>query len=179
MRNLSDDNRKRIGIVRNKRSSDSPKSPTFKRDTQLLETLIVKKLEESPVSSGNLAATLFDDHFPLIERLTPFWQQREVLRAIRRIRRELGRQNASTEQYPLPGFEGIPERVRINGRQPRFGTLTYAQTLEYLRTLKNQVKTDSQLIANVEKLLSLMKKHATQEPDITVREVCEREHNRP
>ncbi len=175
MRNLKDDNRKRLGIVRNKRSSDAPETATFKRDIQLLEKVVIKKLEESPVSAGNLAATLFDDHFLLIERLTPYWQHAEVLSTIRRIRRELGRQNPATEQYPLPGFEGMPERIRLNGRQPRFAALTYMQAVEYLRTLETQTKIDAQLVAKMRGLVALMEKYVRQEPEITVREVCERE----
>lgn len=174
MRNPNDDNRKQIHTARNKRSGDSPETPTFKRDIQLLEKLIVKKLEESPVSSGNLTATLFDDHFPLIERLTPYWQHREVLRAIRRIRREIGRQNPP-EQYALPGFEGMPERVRLNGSQPRLAALTHPQALQYLWSLEAQTKTDAELVAKVRKLVALMQKYTRQEPEITVREVCERE----
>src|ERR1700690_4353389 len=105
MRNLNNDNRKRIQNVRTIRSSVSAESSTFNRDTQMLEKAILTKLQEKPVNSDNLVAMLTDQEPALIQRLTPHWQYKAILRVIRRMRLHLTRKNPDAPQYPLPGFE--------------------------------------------------------------------------
>lgn len=152
----------------------STETNTFKRDIQLLEKVILKKLDEKPISSGNLLAVLFDEQSALIGHLTPHWQHREVLRAIRSVRQEIGRRDGEA-QYDLPGFEEFPARVRVGGSQPYLAAMRVAGTVEYLESLESQEKSDGARIAKVRILVGLMKKYSRHEPEITVREVCERE----
>jgi hypothetical protein len=157
------------------RDQQSTEANTFKRDIQLLEKAILKKLDESPISSGNLAAILLSEQRTVIDRLTPHWQQREVLRAIRSVRQETGRQDGNADQYLLPGFEDLPQRIIIQGHKPRLAAITHPEALKYLATLEAQEKRDLARIAKVKALLALMEKYIKMEPEITVREVCERE----
>ena len=175
MRNLKRLNTEARKDARPSKDQQSTETNTFKRDIQLLEKVILKKLDEKPVSSGNLLANLFDEQYPLIERLTPHWQRREVSRAIRSVRQEVGRQEGSTNQYLLPGFEDFPQRIRIGAHQPRLAAIGHPELSEYLTELEAQEKRDAGRIAKVKELLILMEKYIQAEPGITVREVCERE----
>jgi hypothetical protein len=150
----------------------------FKKGIQLLERVILKKLDEKPISSGNLLANLFDEEYALIESLTPHWQRREVSRAIRSVRQEIGRRDSNTDQYILPGFEDFPQRVRIAGHQPKVAALRHQGVSQYLAELEAQEKLNAGRIAKVKELLALMEKYIQNEPEITVREVCEREADR-
>jgi hypothetical protein len=175
MRNLKHDT---IGINKSARSSrdqQSTETNAFKRDIQLLEKAILKKLDEKPISSGNLAAIILSEQETLIDRLTPHWQHREILRAIRSVRQEIGRQEGQADQYVLPGFEDLPQRIIIGKHKPRLAAITYPGVSKYLAILEAQEKRDTERIAKVKRLLALMEKYIQSEPTITVREVCERE----
>ena len=175
MRNLREDNRNRIHDVRTIRSSDYGESSTFIKDTQLLEKAILTKLQEKPVNSDNLVAILTDQETALIQRLTPHWQYKAILRIIRRMRLHLTRKNPDTPQYPLPGFEDMGERVRINGHEKRFAALTHELAIAHVRELEGNVKANSTRIARMHELISMMEPYSRTDPNITVREVCERE----
>ena len=174
MRNLHRLNTEARKDARHTLCQSSTGTNTFKRDFQLLEKTILKKLDEKPVSSGNLLATIRDEYPELIERLMPYWADREIMRAIRSARREAGRQGG-TAQYVLPGFEEFPARVRVGGRQPYLAAMEVSGTVEYLESLESQEKRDGARIAKMRLLVSLMKDYSRIEPHITVREVCERE----
>ena len=175
MRNPREDNRKRIHDVRTIRSSDYGESSTFTKDMQRLEKAILTKLQEKPMNSDNLVAMLTDHEQSLIQRLTPHWQYKAILRVIRRIRLHLARENPGQQQYPLPGFEDMGERVRIEGHEKRFAALTYELALAHVRELEADGKANSARIGRMHELLSLMEPYSRLEPEITVREVCQRE----
>src|ERR1035437_5292558 len=123
MRSLKNVNTQARNTVRPSMGQQSTGTNAFKKGIQLLDRVILKKLDEKPISSGNLLANLFDEEYALIESLTPHWQRREVSRAIRSVRQEVGRQEGSTNQYLLPGFEDFPQRIRIGAHQPRLAAI--------------------------------------------------------
>ena len=149
-------------------------SEPFKQALQTLENAIVKKLAEIPISRGNLLAVILDEQLAEIQTLTPRWQSREVLRIIRRIQQQISEREAEADQYLLPGFEDLPRRIRLDGKRQHLATATYATLCEYLE-IQEQHQLENPRIIALRAMVDLMKKYARHEPQITVREVCERE----
>jgi hypothetical protein len=149
-------------------------SEPFKQALQALENAIVKKLAEIPISRGNLLAVILGEQSAEIEALTPQWQRREVLRIIRRIQQHIAERETEADQYLLPGFEDLPRRIRLDGKRQHLATATYATLCEYLEIQERHQLENPRIIA-LRAMVSLMKKYARHEPEITVREVCERE----
>jgi hypothetical protein len=156
-----------------RRDASTP-SESFKKALQTLEKTILQKLDEKPISSGNLRAVLFEQQFALIECLTPHWQQQEVARIIRRIVRQLKEQEAADSQYLLPGFEALPHRISLGKRRQHLSAATYPELCQYLELMERQQQESPRLV-QMRAMVDLMKKYARHEPEITVREVCERE----
>jgi hypothetical protein len=149
-------------------------SEPFKQALQALENAIVKKLAETPISRGNLLAVILGEQSTEIEALTPQWQRREVLRIIRRIQQQISEREAEADQYLLPGFEDLPRRIRLNGKRQHLATATYATLCEYLEIQERHQLENPRIIA-LRAMVKLMKRYVRDEPEITMREVCERE----
>jgi hypothetical protein len=149
-------------------------SESFKKALQVLEKVILQKLLEKPISSGNLLAVLLDEQSALLERLTPEWQRQELARVIRRIQRDLNRQEAMDSQYLLPGFERLPKRISMGDKRQHLSSATHPELSRYLEVLERKQQESPRLI-QLRAMVKLMWKYARQEPAITVREVCERE----
>lgn len=149
-------------------------SEPFKTDLQTLEKAILQKLAEKPISRGNLLAVTLEEQSAVIQRLAPQWQRREVLRIIRRLQQRIASEEAEADQYLLPGFEDLPRRIRLAGKRQHLATATYATLCEYLEIQERHQLENPRIVA-LRAMVKLMKKYARQEPEITVREVCERE----
>ena len=147
-------------------------SRTFKRDIQLLERTIFAKIEEKPVSRGNLRAEVMEQEAATIERLSPQWDCEQVDRLIRRVYQLIAREN--NNQYRLPGFPILPIRITINKTQRALAAAKCPDVCAYLETEERKYQ-DSPRILQLRALADLMRKYARGEPEITVREVCERE----
>ena len=159
------------------RRDASALSEPFKTALQAIENAIVKKLAEIPISRGNLLAVILGEQSAAIDALTPQWQRREVLRIIRRIQQQISEREAEADQYLLPGFENLPRRIRLDGKRQHLATATYATLCAYLE-LQEQHQSNNPRIIALRAMVGLMKKYARHEPDITIREVCEREGDR-
>ena len=85
MRNLKNDNTQTTKHSRPSRDALSVVSNTFKRDIQLLEKVILKKLNEKPVSSGNLLAAYFSKSTKSEIVLTPSRLKAPQLRCLLKV----------------------------------------------------------------------------------------------
>lgn len=152
----------------------SSESRAFKRATQVLDKAIREKLEEKPRPRGTLMPIIAEEQFAAIETLIPLWKYRMLQRAIGSVERKMRKEDRA-EQYPLPGFDCIPLRLEIGEKQPRLSAATEPTILEYLAQEEAKRRVDTPRITQLRALAKLMKKYTPTEPEITVREVFERE----
>lgn len=121
------------------------------------------------------ASLLISEERALIDANTPAWQHREVVRLLRAKRLELARKRRAEDQYVLPGFEGLPQRIVIReGKRRPLARATYRQLRDYFEFLRKRQLNNPRL-TQVKALVQLVQGYARMEPGITVKEVWERE----
>lgn len=142
-----------------------------------LEKAIENVILESETDTNIEAQTaiVIQENGEIIEALTAEWQFQQVLRMVRKKRLEIKRKARIEEQYLLPGFEELPERITItNGQRRPLADATYHQLREYLAVLHKRHRA-ARRVQQIKALMELVRKYQIDEPGITVREVCNRE----
>jgi cytochrome P450 len=98
----------------------------------------------------------------------------EVVRRLRREKIRQARQDRDHYQLPLPGFERLPQTIRLAGKRRPLQDATYRELRQYLAALHQRHREDPK-IAEVQKLIDMVKKYAANAPRITVKEAAELE----
>jgi hypothetical protein len=133
-----------------------------------VETAIYENRRDMPLME--LRDQIWTDQAEIVQVLSPFWERAQILHMIRKARRKLN----PPEQFLLPGFEALPLVFRVEKRKLHLAQATQSDLQAYLDAMQRQIHEDAR-VSQIKKLLQLVAKYARKEPEITVREVCQRE----
>ena len=144
---------------------------------QILDAAIENSLISAKPGEGidAQAKRVISEQKEQIDALTPDWQLREVLRGFRLKRLELARRRRAEDQYLLPGFDRLPQRITIrDGKTRPLDKATYRQLRDYFEVLRKRERYSPKIL-QVKTLMERLWPYAKETPGITVREVCVKE----
>ena len=133
---------------------------------------------EPGMSIERQAARLIVEEAALIAELTPVWQLRAVVRAIRLKRKELAKRSRTRNQFLLPGFDALPQRIDIRGgKRNQLQDATYRQLRDYFEVLRKRSRYPRRIV-QLKALMQLVLGYARKTPGIKVSRVMQLEAER-
>jgi hypothetical protein len=133
---------------------------------------------EPGISVERQAERLIAEESALIAKLTPIWQLRAVARAIRSKRAEIAKRDRARNQFLLPGFDALPQRIDIRGgKRNQLQDATYRQLRDYFEVLRKRSRYPRRIV-QLKALMQLVLGYARKTPGIKVSKVMQLEAER-